>query len=288
MKSIKFLIRIFFLLLIALNSFSQDYVTLPDAIKDGKVKCSLNVNESGTHYTIQFIMNLENLTKKNVKIIIEPGLLFISEEDPYQNFINTKVEKIEILAFQKEKVEIHSMCIENYDSAPSEKNIYKIGNMSEGSLLELAQLINTNKWYEKAEAQDAVWCIANDENIENIIGPDDSIIKKLHEFVSNAKGVALPTEETLNTYETNYYYTEFSRKVSGYFEYEISKTTNISIAMFDGNNILVRQLYYNENQSSGSYKFDYAFDATVYTDKLYYFKLIENGIVTLELEWDMR
>jgi len=288
MKTIKLASIISFLFINVFNVFSEDYITLTEAIDNNKVKCNLTVNENGTHYTIQFIMSIENLTKKELKIKIEPGQLFTAEDDPYQNFINTKEVKIEIMAKNTKDVEIHAMCIENSDLAPSAGKVYKIGKMAESSLLELAQLIDTKKWYEKSEAQDAVWCVANDKDISEIIGPDESIVTQLQEFVSKAKNVPVPLKETLNSYTTNYYHTEFTRKVSGYFEYDISKTTNISIAMFDANNILVRQLFYNENQSAGSYKYDYAFDATVYTDKLYYFKLIENGIVTLELEWNMR
>ncbi len=55
---------------------------------------------------------------------------------------------------------------------------------------------------------------------------------------------------------------------------------NIRIGMFDKDHILVREIYYNENATKGTYKLEYAFDCEAYTDNLYYFKVIRNDQVT--------
>lgn len=288
MKSLKF---IFILLLInfaAKSSFSQVDLSITEAIEDKKVKTELKVLENGTHYTIQFTMEIENLTYKDINVIIEPGIVYRAEEEDYQNFINTKEEVIALKSGQSKKIEIHAMCINKSKSAPNITQKYYIDKKAEGNLLELCQMINENNWYDKSESQDAIWCLTDDYDIENIIGPDENIISSLHKYISDFTDVPVPEPDELDSYTTNYYHSEFSRKVSGYFEYTISNPTEISIAMFNENNIIVRQLYYNENEQPGEHKFDYAFDATYYTDDLYYFKLLENGKVTLQMIYDVR
>jgi len=287
--------------------FADDYVTLSDCIKDKTVECKIKVNPNGTHYTIQFIINVKNLKTKSQNIVVEPGLLFIADDDPNQNFIVTKQERFVLEASANKDIQIHAMCIEHYDSAPQEASTYKIGKMAEGKLLELAQLLNTNQWFDKSEAQIAVWCIANNNDISNIIGADDSVVKKLQEFVATATKQQVPkpevlteqqvskpevlTEqqvskpEVLTDYEHNYYSTEYTRKVMGSFEYTLSHSSIITIGMFDKNNILVRELYNNQAETTGYHKFDFAFDATVYTDPSYFFKLIQNGEVQIDMEF---
>jgi len=287
MKIISKLLFISFFLF-SKSLFADDYISLSDCIKNKTVETNIKVYNEGTHYTIQFILNVKNLKTKSQNIVVDAGLLFIADDDPKQNFIITKEERFVLAANGSKEIQIHAMCIESSDAAPSATSIYKVGKMAEGKLLELAQLLNTNKWYDKSEAQDAVWCVANGNDISDIMGADDTVVKKLQEFVSKATGQAIPVAEALDDYEHNYYSTKFTRKVGGYFEYTLSKPTIVTIGMFDKNNILVRELYNNQNETVGFHKFDFAFDATVYTDDAYYFKLIENGIVKLDMEFKLK
>ena len=70
--------------------------------------------------------------------------------------------------------------------------------------------------------------------------------------------------------------------VGGEFEYKINSPRSVVIAMFDNDNIVVRELFNNPEVKPGVHTFEYAFDATVYTDEFYYIRMIMNGDIALE------
>jgi hypothetical protein len=57
------------------------------------------------------------------------------------------------------------------------------------------------------------------------------------------------------------------------------KNIKISMGMFDKNDILVREIYANDNVGVGQYTIKYAYDCEKYKDDVYYFKTIKNDKV---------
>ncbi len=285
MKSLS-LFFVLSMLLSVSNLVSADNMPLQDCITKKLVECSIKINESGTHYTGQFILDIKNLKPTPITLVIQPGLLYIAEDDPKQNFVTTKEEIITLTPSGSRTLAIQAMCIENSDSAPDDDSRYKIGTLADGNLLEMAKFVNDKKLYGKSETQSAIWCVANGNSITSIMGADTTINKSLMEMVSKLTGQKMPTRQALSGYEYDYYSTDYKVQVSGEFEYKISKVAEITIGMFDRNNIIVRELYNNPQQPIGNHKLEFSFDATVYTNDLYYFKLLRNGEVVLNMEYE--
>jgi len=72
--------------------------------------------------------------------------------------------------------------------------------------------------------------------------------------------------------------------MSGEFSYNLYENRSITIAMFDKDNIVVRELYKNTVEKPGDHKLKFEFDATAYTDDFYYLKVIDNGDVAIEMK----
>ncbi|TAG06488.1 MAG: hypothetical protein EAZ44_02185 [Cytophagia bacterium] len=60
----------------------------------------------------------------------------------------------------------------------------------------------------------------------------------------------------------------------------IVQTSDVRVGMFDNKGVLVREIYHNPEEKSGTHTLEYAYDCDVYQDKTYYFKIIKNDIVT--------
>ena len=76
--------------------------------------------------------------------------------------------------------------------------------------------------------------------------------------------------------------------MGGNFEYNFSKSQDVQIAMFDKNGILVRELFNQKKVPSGSHTFTFEFDSNVYTDDVYYFKLIAMNDILVDQKWDVK
>ena len=75
--------------------------------------------------------------------------------------------------------------------------------------------------------------------------------------------------------------------MGGEFKYKLSQQRSISIAMFDKNNIVVRELYNNPAVPTGVHTFNYEFDASCFTDDFYYIRMIEDHRIVLEGKIDI-
>jgi hypothetical protein len=261
----------------------QDPVPLDKAIKSGLVKIQASGNSESTHYLKPMILEFYNPKNTSVEINVEPGWIFIAGDTSYQNLIVTDEIFVQINPNGKKKVEIWAMCIEDDDRAPSTDVVYKMDKLAEPNLLGLVQMIAKNNWH-NSEAQHAVWAMACNSPVEDIAGYNTAMVQELQKYVCTKKGIELPPPPAEDDYEHNYDYarSNFKREIGGWFEFDFPKKSEVHVAMFDANGILVRELYNNKEVAPGFHKIEFAFDATVYNDDKYYIKMIVNGEVLLK------
>ncbi len=77
-------------------------------------------------------------------------------------------------------------------------------------------------------------------------------------------------------------------EIGGNFSFQKSKPFKARIAMFDTNNICVRELFLNENCPAGIQKVSYKFDASQFTDKYYYIKSIVDEKIIFNSRYDIK
>ena len=268
MKSI-----VLFFILTNLSAFCEEFPSAFEASKKGIINCSFKGNITGTHYTTPLTGIITNNKNKEIIVIFENGRTFIADDSTFQNLIITEEKILTLKPNQKKTYIFHAMCIESSDKAPSEKAIYALGPMAEEKLCKMTRFIQENKFY-NSSGQNAIWTITNNLPIENIIGFDETNTNKIVEKAAEILGKPIPPKPSPNDYTHNLRSTNMKRIIEGYIEYDFPKSENVTIAMFDKNNIIVRELYHNPFEKPGPHKQKFQFDATIYNDKYYYIKLM--------------
>ncbi len=266
---------------------SDNTVNIDEAIKNGLVSCSVTSNKESTHYIKPLLITLTNLKSTPISVKIPSGMQFNPEEDEYQNLIITQEELMALNPGKSLSIPLFAMCTENHDKAPSSDIRYKLGKQADEKVSTLAQYISKNKLHDPL-GQSAIWAMTCGTPLEDIAGFDTTAAKELIKYVAHALNKPIPPPPAPDDTRRNYYTTNYSVSMHGAFNYNFSKKTSVTIAMFNENNIVVRELYRNPEENPGKHKLEYTFDATEYTDDFYYLRLIADGEIILNGKIDNR
>lgn len=263
---------------------SESTLLLKDAVKQNLITCKMENNKGFSHYNKCLLLHLKNNGNNRLQIKIPVGMQVCPNDSIYQNLVLTENMFVELLPNENKKIAAYAMCTEPSDHAPGEAPVYyTLGKDAKPALLELSNLIAQEKLF-NAEAQNAVWCVAAGYPITDINGFDTTAVRKLQTMVAKLTHQKMPPPPKRNDYRRNYYAPASTMKVSvgGNYSFNFSRTKQILIGMFNIHNVLVRELYKNPAEAPGRKTINYAFDASVYTDSLYYMRLFVDGEKRME------
>ena len=258
-------------------------IDITTAIENGIIGYTFKGNSESPHYYQPISITLNNLTDESIIIKVPIGQTFISSSTDHQDVIVTKEEMITLSGKGYEEQVLFGMCIQQSNAAPDKSETYHLGEMSRGNLVELCKEIQNRKAFH-AIGQNAVWALTDHNELNDINGFDKEEATHIKTFVAGLLGVSVPD------YPKDDYYTEnndpslIKRRVGGRFKYRFSKTSAVTIGMFDGQGIIVRELYSNPTAAPGERILKYEFDAEVYTDKVYYIRMIVDGQIKINFE----
>jgi hypothetical protein len=264
-------------------------VTLQNAIASKYIACNFENNRGTTHYSKCLLAHISNKTAKMLTVQVDNGSQVIPEDSSYQNLIVTQNVFVTLNPYETKDVAINAMCTEPSDKAPYNNVMhYNLVKSADGVMKSVVDMIDKNNYF-NSEGQQAVWCVAKDRSLDEISGYDTVAVKKLQQLISKLTGKKIPPPPKYDDYVHNYYAPPAVKKITigGEFEFSFARPKNILIGMFDKNNVLVRELYKKDGESPGVHKQKYEFDASVYTDKSYYIRLVVDGRITLESEVKM-
>jgi hypothetical protein len=280
---------IFIISVIVLFPFAGKSQTrsLTEAEKQKLIQFSIHGNEGSTHYIRPLLLEVKNISNSITNLKVENGLVLQANDSSYQNFVVTKEEILSLKPGQVTEIQLYAMCLESYDASPDVTSVYHPSKLADSSLLGLTRKIEKEELF-NFEAQTAVWALSCKYPIDYITGFDTVLTRQLIGYVADETGQELPPPPAPDDYERNYYSTStYKLKMSGEFSYNLYENRSITIAMFDKDNIVVRELYKNTVEKPGDHKLKFEFDATAYTDDFYYLKVIDNGDVAIEMKVDI-
>ncbi len=257
------------------------------AVKEKIISYVANGNSKSTHFLKPLILKLQNLLNTSKTVKIENGQTFIAGDSAYQNLVVTKEMIVTIPANSVKTVELYAMCIEHHDSAPTDNVIYKEGKMAGPSLKGLTIIIEKKRYFDQI-AQEAVWCIVNDNPIEDIAGFNNEEVLELQKYVCSVTGKKIPPPPAPDDYLHNYNYTNFKRTIGGYFEFDFGKKSNVKVAMFNNRGIIIRELYNQTNITPGFHKIKFEFDGSAFEYGNYIIKMIIDGNVYYEKDIELK
>lgn len=252
-----------------------------------KIECKIYGSENSTHYLEPITLEIKNLTNNFLSISINNGDMFIPDDSTKQNIVVTNNELISLQPKGMQKTRIKGMCTEQEDGSGNATTIYTFEPNKNENLKKIAVFISKNKLQTSA-AQFAVWCITNPNNdLNNIIAADSSEENKLKRFTADLTGKSYELILSKYNYKTHYYAPP-KEKVGGMFEYNFSTKKDIQIAMFNSDGILVRELFNQKMMQPGNHKINFEYDSSIYTDDVYYFKLIADNEVLVNRAWNAK
>lgn len=251
-----------------------------DALEKSLITSEVNGNADSPHYIQPVVITLTNTSAETIKVTIPNGQIFTS--DSVQDVIVTQQELITLVPKESKSLPLYAMCIQQYESGANDLETYAPGDIATGHLAELTQEIENRKDFNTL-GQYSIWAITDGVHLNTISGFDEEEALHLKTFTAGLLNVPVP-EYDVDDYLTNYNDLGLiTRSATGKFKFYFSSESAVTIAMFDENDIVVRELYNNPNTSKGNHDLEFKFDIEVYQDKVYYVRLIRDGEIKINM-----
>ncbi len=198
-------------------------------------------------------LRVKNISKTLINLYEAPGRLLMPDDTNQQTIMMSEVIAITLQSGQEVKKKIRGFCTEAHDGAPNMNTQFSFGSLASANLFNLCKLISDKKLYDFT-AQQAVWCLSNDDNPDFIYSDDDTASASvLRKFVCKVKGVPYTNTPTVNKSSPRFRYIE------GQFDYTIQKPKTISLKVYNQSGQLVKNIVNGLLQPAGDYSYKYDF-----------------------------
>ena len=262
---------------------------LRQAVKGKLVSYQASYNPGSTHYSNPILIKVNNISGKEIKVKIPAGYLFVPNDSNTQPQVVVKEELLALMPGEQKRLTLQAMCTNAGKSGPSGGIQYLLADGIDKKLIQVAEFLDKKK-YHGIEAQCAIWSYTNGNSLTQINGPDTLAAAELRLKLSEITGRPAPGRDEMNQYKNNFYapVSNPQVRISGKIEFEFNRSKNIAIAIFNRNNVVVRELFRNAETQPGPHTVEYVFDSSVYTEDFYRIVLIGDGKVMMKREMDMK
>lgn len=263
----------------AVETTNSNYDFL-DALEKNLITSEVNGNIDSPHYIQPILITLTNTSVETIKVTIPNGQIFTS--DSVQDVIVTQKELITLAPKEAKTLPLYAMCIQQNESGSNDLATYAPGGIATGHLALLTHEIEIRKDFNTL-GQYSIWAITDGVHLNTISGFDEEEALYLKTFTAGVLNVPVPDydpEDYLTNYNDNGL---IKRSATSKFKFYFSSESAVTIAMFDENDIVVRELYNNPNTPKGTHDLEFKFDIEVYQKKVYYVRLIQNGEIKINM-----
>lgn len=250
-------------------------MSIQEALSKNLVEINIQTNETGTHYSAPFIMEVNNLSNKALDLELENGYLLEPADVEEQTMIVTNRILASLGPKEKKEMFVNAMCIEQHDAAPDENSRYTFADLASPELRKLSAFIEENKRFEP-DAQFLMWDLAdgiyNKEEISDFYIDEGGSVWVLDQDEERLDPIFEPYQEDVPQRQMIVY---------GSFEMNFSREKNVHIAMFNQNNVIVKELFKNPQTPVGKTQLDYEFNSLEYEEEVYFVKLVVDGEIIM-------
>ena len=273
--------------LILLASFSvnntEDILTLQ---KNGDIELTISGNSKSTHYLEPLVVNVQNKTKKVIEMKVPAGLHFVSNEENIQDIISTQQQLVRIAPNSYKNITISGVCIQATNSSPGSSNSFTLTANAEPKLYELALFLD-KKNITNSQAQQAAWAISDNRDIANIIGLDSENEQELIDKTASILDLPSVPAEKITAWKKERLNPVYTSSLKGYFKFEFPRKTQVQIALFNQDNVLIKEVY-NQQVEAGFHKIDYQLETTEYEGQKIISQMIAYNKVVSKRSIDLR
>ena len=160
---------------------------------------------------------ITNTTPGDLIVVIPVGLLLPSDDTSLQTLVVGQAVTITLKSRQTAGGQIWVFCTQLSNHAPSSGDVYHVGSMATGNLLNVVQVIAKHGWNGDIGAQLAVWRITDNATEEQITGSSNSNASELLRAIGPLLGLAgdpfTRAEQILQEAGTGLHYSEFGTPV---------------------------------------------------------------------------
>jgi hypothetical protein len=168
--------------------FAQKRIALRDAILRKIVVAEFKGLGGFNNKAVELVVT--NKGKENIEITLERGEFLLSENPKEQRLLTAETVLLALQPKTTAKQAIYAFCSQKHNSSPSTGARFKASGKATKTLCDLMALVETEKYYDHA-AQEAVWCITDNADIQWLMSENAAEEKALREFVAAAKGIDL-------------------------------------------------------------------------------------------------
>ncbi|MFT4849788.1 MAG: hypothetical protein ACI83B_002336 [Sediminicola sp.] len=262
-------------------------IDIATAVGEQKIELTVTGNDESPHYYQPLIVKLKNLTSDEVVINIKNGQLFKSTDPEIQDIIVTQEEMIVLKGFDQISKPIFGMCVQQFNSAPGFAQKYKLDKIAIDNLASIANQIQEKKAFSIA-GQNSVWAVTDNNELYAIesYNPEDS--NELRAYVADLLNIPDTVIVRRQSVVLDTGPNRIRRTVGGNFKYYFSKTSAVTIGMFNEQNIVVKELYNNAETPAGEHELAYEFDTIIFPEDTYYIRLIIDGQIKINFKMKPR
>ncbi|MGQ3014790.1 MAG: hypothetical protein ACT6QS_13860 [Flavobacteriales bacterium] len=271
------------LLFYLLQWFQATPVELGTALAQKKIQAEVVSNSKSAHYQNPVLLTLRNTSSGSLEVNIPAGSLFTPGDTTHQGYMSNRDMLVQLAPGESKSVAVSAMCIHAHRASPFNEAPYKYAGKATGKLLQVAELVRDMELYESVTGQLAVWTVSDNEPLEDVTSFNENTRSGLVNRLAAITGRPVPPPPAPDDYERNLQVNP-RIKIGGNYDFRLSSTKAIHIAMFNSQNVVVRELYNNPAEPPGQKHIDFFFDADIYQDEVYYFRLLADGVIKLETE----
>lgn len=136
-------------------------------------------------------IDLKNLTKDSLMVVVEAGRRLNSVDDKMQDILIVKEELINLKNSEQKIFKVKGYCCQASNFAPSPNASYDINKLADSNLVKLARFLSLGK-FEASTEQQAIWSISDKKPTASISGINDTLLLPLKQLVCNIKGEVMP------------------------------------------------------------------------------------------------
>lgn len=249
---------------------------ISDLQKSGSIKCYTIGNDSSVHYAQPLAIRLVNAARTKLEVKIPAGFVFVATDSSYQNIVITESVVATLQPGQTKQINLRGMCMERSDHAPSGTCHYNPDKMAPEKIVKLAQFIEKNKFWSPA-GQQAMWTLINDEPLYAVSSLDTTQAAILQKYLSEITGKKIEEIPEDQSYLYDYQVKPHKVTVGGEVEFNMKHKIMVVWALYSEDGILLREMYNGPVEGHQILTFEY--DAEVYSDPVYYLKLVADDKV---------
>lgn len=217
-----------------------------------------------------------NVGKRTLRIVLEPGMVFQSQDTMLQDLLVVDKEEYLLAANQKRNFKLVSYCCEMHRGGPGAGAVFQLVSQPNDKLGQVARYLYQNYLNKNPMAQQAVWSVSDNADLSAVWDrnqPDKS--KKLIEFLAQLTGRPVP-----------WYRAEYAKAAPGPqmaqrpmmmieadWEFTLPENDSLTLAVFNAEGQQVDVLMTDKLYSSGIYTFTFSYKTNRLPKGVYWFRM---------------